>query len=69
MLTYSIIFKVTKLTTHFEYVPFTLTEDNKCMSTKEDVKLNVRRPLAGRGQGLTHSANLMMVEIFEDSEV
>jgi len=48
---------------------FTLTEDNKCMSTKEDVKLNVRKPLTGRGQGLTHSANLMMVEIFEDSEV
>lgn len=39
------------------------------MSTKEDVKLNGREPLTGRVRGVTHGANLLMVEIFEDSEV
>ena len=38
----------TKMTTNFEYVPFTMTEDNKCMSTKEDVKLSGRSGLTGR---------------------
>jgi len=37
------------------------------MSTKEDVKLSVKKPLTGRSQ--RHDDTHLMAEIFEDSEV
>ena len=48
---------------------FNMTEDDRCMSTKEDVKLNVRMSLTDPGQrvilcfDVTRRVNLVMAEI------
>jgi len=40
------------------------------MSTREDVKLSVKKPLTGRGQKHDDKhGHPLMAEIFEDSEV